>query len=152
MNTKWTVEDMRAGTCEVADIGHPRPIPPEPATPSVPYKGVKDSFEKAFQAIGGIDALVEWAKEHKSAFFNMMPKLLPPELKVDLEATFVIQHALPPPRNLSNHAPITHWDVNSLVTILRQIPAEDREQIRLALNPEPVALPNNLGGSNESDP
>jgi hypothetical protein len=52
-----------------------------------------------------------------------------------------------PPRS----APTVHWDVNSLVTILRQIPAEDREQIRLALNLEPVALPNNLGDSNESD-
>ena len=135
-------EDVRLGLCGPEQIGgfkgyaQTAPITPEITPAKAPYKGVKDSFEKAFQRIGGVDALVEWGKEHQSAFFNMMPKLLPPELKVDLEATLTIVHALAPPRNLGEHAPTVHWDVDSLVRILRELPEQDREQIRLALAPQ----------------
>ena len=43
---------------------------------------VKEAFRLAFEGIGGVKALIEWAKDEKTEFFKIYSKLLPKELEV----------------------------------------------------------------------
>lgn len=48
----------------------------------------KEAIEMAFQGIGGVNALIAWARDNQSAFFtSIYPKLLPVQHKVGGDAT-----------------------------------------------------------------
>jgi len=92
----WKPEDFVAGRCTSEDLGRPKP----PAPPIVPKNSsVKSSFEAAFEAIGGFDALAEWGKTHRTKFYTLATKLFPQEFFLEQHAVHevIIHHALPPP-------------------------------------------------------
>lgn len=43
----------------------------------------KDALLTAFEDIGGVDALVEWGRENRSAFYGLWGKLIPVEAKLE---------------------------------------------------------------------
>lgn len=45
-------------------------------------QSVKEAFRLAFEGIGGVDALIEWAKKEKTEFFKIYSKLLPKEVEL----------------------------------------------------------------------
>lgn len=45
-------------------------------------QSVKEAFRLAFEGIGGVTALIKWAKREKTEFFKIYSKLLPKELEV----------------------------------------------------------------------
>ena len=56
---------------------------------------VKEALMTAFDDIGGIDALAVWAKENQDKFYPIWAKLLPQEIKGELE----INNVTPEERN-----------------------------------------------------
>jgi hypothetical protein len=50
--------------------------------PNKSTTSVKEAFRLAFEGIGGVKALIEWAKDEKTEFFKIYSKLLPKELEV----------------------------------------------------------------------
>lgn len=41
---------------------------------------VREAFEQAFMGTGGVPALIEWAKENRTAFYHLYARLLPLEV------------------------------------------------------------------------
>jgi hypothetical protein len=41
---------------------------------------VKEAFREAFENLGGVDALVLWAKENPTDFYKLASKLIPTEV------------------------------------------------------------------------
>lgn len=39
----------------------------------------KEAFQLAFDGVGGVDALVEWAQENRTEFFKLYARLIPVE-------------------------------------------------------------------------
>ncbi len=59
------------------------------------FTELKDSFLEAFDRLGGIDGLVEWAKKsnnNRSQFYQMITKLLPRDINLNPpgDFTFII--------------------------------------------------------------
>jgi len=57
----------------------------------------KEAIELAFHGIGGVNALISWAKENQGAFYtSIYPKLLPVQHKVggDKDNPLVIQNVV----------------------------------------------------------
>jgi hypothetical protein len=52
---------------------------------------VKEALELAFQGIGGVPALIEWAREERTEFYKLFAKLLPTYLRVAGPAGGAIQ-------------------------------------------------------------
>lgn len=46
---------------------------------------VKHSIIDAFKALGGLDGFVEWGKENRTEFYKIYAKLLPAEMKKDVD-------------------------------------------------------------------
>lgn len=44
---------------------------------------VKEAFEAAFEALGGVDALVTWGATEKSEFYKLYSRLLPVQITGD---------------------------------------------------------------------
>src|SRR5690554_3796203 len=53
-------------------------------TPNKTTASVKAAFEEAFDRMGGVDALVSWAATEPGEFFKLYAKLLPIQLRADL--------------------------------------------------------------------
>jgi hypothetical protein len=53
---------------------------------------VKEALESAFHGIGGVPALMAWAKEEPGEFYKLWSKLLPQDVKV--EGGLDIRHVL----------------------------------------------------------
>ena len=65
-------------------------------TPNKMTGAVREAIEKAFDGMGGVDALTAWAKEHPTEFYSRIwPKLLPLQIAGDADkpAAFTIQWA-----------------------------------------------------------
>lgn len=45
---------------------------------------VKEAFRQAFDDLGGTGALVEWAKENPTQFYQLFSKLIPTEIDATL--------------------------------------------------------------------
>jgi UV DNA damage repair endonuclease len=56
-------------------------------TPNKLTRTIKESLEMAFDGIGGTSALTKWAKSHQSEFYRIYSKLLPTNIKADVETT-----------------------------------------------------------------
>ncbi len=46
---------------------------------------VKDALEKAFEQLGGVPALVTWGKANPSEFYKLWARMLPKEIKAEVE-------------------------------------------------------------------
>lgn len=44
---------------------------------------VKDALQQTFDGIGGISAMITWASENQTAFYQLYGKLIPVEAKVE---------------------------------------------------------------------
>ncbi len=49
-------------------------------TPNKLSASAKEALSQAFQKLGDVDGLVEWAKANRSVFYQIWSKLLPHEL------------------------------------------------------------------------
>jgi len=51
------------------------------------FTNIKDEFLAAYEGIGGLDALITWAKQpkNKTEFYKMLTKLFPKEIKGELK-------------------------------------------------------------------
>lgn len=49
------------------------------------YTHLRDSFLDAFEMIGGTKALAEWGKTHKKDFFQMVTRMLPSNVKAQID-------------------------------------------------------------------
>lgn len=56
----------------------------QPGTPNKTTQTVKAALEDAFDQLGGVERLVEWANEQPGEFFKLYAKLLPVQVSADL--------------------------------------------------------------------
>ncbi len=56
----------------------------------------KEAFALAFQGIGGVEALVEWAKANKTEFMKLYARLIPVELSGEIKARIEVVDDIPP--------------------------------------------------------
>ena len=67
-------------------------------TKGVPNKtttAAKEAFSLAFEGIGGVPALIEWAEENRSDFFKLYARLIPVELSGAVKARITVVDAVP---------------------------------------------------------
>ncbi|SAL10444.1 hypothetical protein AWB73_00112 [Caballeronia turbans] len=64
--------------------GRPKGLPKtggrQKGTPNKATVAVKEAFRAAFDDLGGTAALVEWAKENPTQFYQLFSKLIPTEV------------------------------------------------------------------------
>ena len=69
--------------------GRPKGIPKtggrQKGTPNKATASVKEALQLAFEGIGGTAKLQEWAQENPTKFFEIWSKLLPQEVKAELD-------------------------------------------------------------------
>ena len=65
-------------------------------------KDIKTAYLEAFEKLGGIKGLVEWAQDNPGQFYSHIAKMLPKdvEIKSDSELTINIITAIPEPKSL----------------------------------------------------
>ena len=51
---------------------------------------LKSAFIKAFEELGGVDNLVEWARCNQTEFYRMLARLIPKEIHADVNAGFTL--------------------------------------------------------------
>jgi hypothetical protein len=51
------------------------------------FTALKESFVEAFDRIGGIDNLVEWAKGNQDKFYPLMVRIFPKEVEIKEKST-----------------------------------------------------------------
>lgn len=51
---------------------------------------VKEAMELAFEGIGGVPALIEWAEDNKTEFYKLFAKLLPVQVEANLNGKLEI--------------------------------------------------------------
>ncbi len=67
-------------------------------TKGVPNKtttAAKEAFSLAFEGIGGVPALIEWAEENRSDFFKLYARLIPVELSGEVKARITVVDDVP---------------------------------------------------------
>ena len=52
---------------------------------------VKQALEAAFERLGGVEALAEWAEENKTEFYKLFAKLLPLQVQGDVNSNLTIK-------------------------------------------------------------
>lgn len=55
----------------------------------------KEAFSLAFEGIGGVPALIEWAEENRSDFFKLYARLIPVELSGEVKARITVVDDVP---------------------------------------------------------
>ncbi len=58
------------------------------------FTTLKAEFIEAFEEIGGVDNLVEWARCNQTEFYRMLAKLLPREVHADVNAGYSLVECL----------------------------------------------------------
>ena len=53
--------------------------------PNKATKAVKEALQEAFDELGGVTALTEWAKVEPTEFYKLWAKMLPTEVKAKVE-------------------------------------------------------------------
>ena len=54
-------------------------------TPNRTTASIKAAFVEAFEKLGGVDALVAWGNENPTDFYKLAARLIPTEVKADIE-------------------------------------------------------------------
>ena len=55
---------------------------------------VKQALLDGFDGLGGMDAFVEWAREHPTEFYKLYAKLLPLEVRADVSHSGTITYVV----------------------------------------------------------
>ena len=58
------------------------------------FTTLKSAFIEAFEELGGVDNLVEWAKANQTEFYRMVARLMPRELEAKVSTQFTLLDAL----------------------------------------------------------
>lgn len=56
-------------------------------TPNKSTASAKAAMIEAFDELGGADSLVEWGKENQTDFYKLWSKLIPADIKADVNST-----------------------------------------------------------------
>jgi len=78
MNDKWTVADLRQGLCKMSQVGTDR-LPAVSTTdeaPSTTPEAFIEEWMHVYQAIGGRQALQDFAKANPIKFYDQLMRLL----------------------------------------------------------------------------
>ena len=54
----------------------------KPGTLNKSTKAVKEALEEAFEELGGVDSLVQWARRDPHGFYTIWGKMLPKDMNV----------------------------------------------------------------------
>jgi len=54
------------------------------------FTTLKAAFIDAFEEIGGVDNLVEWARCNETEFYRMLARIMPKEIHADVNAGFTL--------------------------------------------------------------
>ena len=55
------------------------------------FSQLKEAFVEAFEGIGGVDSLMEWARDNKDKFYPLMVRIFPKEVELK-ERSFADMH------------------------------------------------------------
>ena len=58
------------------------------------FTTLKSAFIDAFEEIGGVDNLVEWARCNQTEFYKMLARLMPREVEAKVSTQFTLLDAL----------------------------------------------------------
>ena len=58
------------------------------------FTTLKSAFIDAFEEIGGVDNLVEWARCNETEFYRILARLMPREIHADVNAGFTLVECL----------------------------------------------------------
>ena len=58
------------------------------------FTTLKSAFIEAFEEIGGVDNLVEWARCNQTEFYRMLARLMPREVEAKISSEFTLVDAL----------------------------------------------------------
>ena len=56
------------------------------------FTALKEAFVEAFDGIGGVSSLTEWAGNNPDKFYPLLARLLPKEIEVDQKSSFAEWH------------------------------------------------------------
>ena len=51
------------------------------------FSALKEAFVEAFDGIGGVDSLTEWAKDNPDKFYPLMARLFPKEVEIESKSS-----------------------------------------------------------------
>ena len=58
------------------------------------FETLKSAFIEAFEEIGGVDNLIEWARCNQTEFYRMLASLMPREIHADVNAGYSLVELL----------------------------------------------------------
>lgn len=65
-------------------------------TPNKTTAKVKEAMELAFEGIGGVPALIEWAEDNQTEFYKLFVKLLPVQVDANVAGSIAVEHSVSP--------------------------------------------------------
>jgi hypothetical protein len=74
----------------IANLPGPGPGRPK-GLPNKSTVAVKQALQMAFEGVGGVPALTEWARENQGEFYKLYAKLLPTEVKADVNVSITLE-------------------------------------------------------------
>lgn len=57
---------------------------------------VREAMELAFEGIGGVPALIEWAEDNQTEFYKLFVKLLPVQVDANVAGSIAVEHSVSP--------------------------------------------------------
>ena len=51
------------------------------------FSALKEAFVEAFDGVGGVDSLIEWAKDNPDKFYPLLARLFPKEVAVESKSS-----------------------------------------------------------------
>ena len=58
------------------------------------FTNLKSAFIEAFEELGGVDNLIEWARCNQTEFYRMLARLMPREIHADVSAEYSLVECL----------------------------------------------------------
>ena len=58
------------------------------------FSQLKEAFVEAFEGIGGVDSLMEWARDNKDKFYPLMVRIFPKEVELEHKGDLNLESAL----------------------------------------------------------
>ena len=58
------------------------------------FTTLKNAFIETFEELGGVEYLVEWAKANQTEFYRMLARLMPREIKADVNTAYSLVECL----------------------------------------------------------
>ena len=65
-------------------------------TPNKTTAKVKEAMKLAFEGIGGVPALIEWAEDNQTEFYKLFVKLLPVQVDANVAGSIAVEHSVSP--------------------------------------------------------